>query len=361
MEFTVFSPVRLIDWSIDRLIEGLFGWLIDWLIDWLCNASLFSFHLIYPCFFTEIPAGTFGNENTSSFVALNLTDSDRTDLELRNQFSFRLRTLENNTVLFYLGSYDATNFVQLRIVNGRLLLSVKLSTIVEPIFGPPSTITDGAYHTIGIQRDQTMVEITVDNGQPTYGQLASGSPLKAEVLLLGRSLQSNKSVVKRQTTSQISGKTNCLFSQIRIFFQTKIRTQKSTSAKLRQMTQHDPCAVSSDSFCVNVTSQFLSFSYTSTIQVVRHGAKKHSKNQSKRSFWSKNQSKNSMVKKSVNQLRDLHGEYRRYRKTTQPIRMIYIARTLSANSVCFVLKWPQGIVRKIFMEYVRCKNLSGYR
>ncbi|OWA49854.1 Protein crumbs [Hypsibius exemplaris] len=148
----------------------------------------------------EILAGTFGKDNISSSVTINLTDADRTDLELRNHFSFRIRTLENNTVLLYLGSLDRSSFLELRLINGRLVLNVKLTASkVEPIFGPMATVSDGTYHFVTVQREQTMVEMVVDAGQPTFGQLVAGSPLKADILILGQSvLQPKTGKVKRQ-------------------------------------------------------------------------------------------------------------------------------------------------------------------
>lgn len=118
-------------------------------------------------------------------VTLAITKEESSTLELRNQISFRIRTLDNNTQIFYLGSKTGKNFLTLRLVDGRLVLQIQVSNVLDTVKGPIQFLSDGSYHYIDIQRDQTMIEIRVDNEHPTLSQLSVGSPLQADILLLG--------------------------------------------------------------------------------------------------------------------------------------------------------------------------------
>ena len=128
-------------------------------------------------------------------VVVTLNAEDRASLALRNELSFRIRTRQNNSTVLYLGSSDGiSSFLTLNIVNGRLILALKLSDVMEqPVRGPVILINDGADHYVEIKRQQTMLELTVDNGISVFAQTASASPLKAQILLIGQAMTSSRS------------------------------------------------------------------------------------------------------------------------------------------------------------------------
>lgn len=105
----------------------------------------------------------------------------------------------------------------LRLVKGQLALVTRVSGKSEIIHGPNVTVSDGLFHYIRVQRDQTMIEIQVENEgvQPVFGQLAVGSPLRAEVLLLGGTLMlQSVEKAKREVEAAAGGVVKGLFKGI---------------------------------------------------------------------------------------------------------------------------------------------------
>ena len=106
------------------------------------------------------------------------------------QINFDFRTYYKNGLLLYLSNKDQSSFFAAQLRRGIVLLTYENRGKVKEVkVNPATSLTDGQWHTIEIQKNNKRVILTVDGTETKSGRIAK--KLKVDVSLFVGGLPSS--------------------------------------------------------------------------------------------------------------------------------------------------------------------------
>lgn len=154
------------------------------------KCSCYRPHLGDRCQY-NITAATFGNENTTrSVVFVNITEVARRMVRSVIDISMFIRTRQPTGNVFYIGSDPKKtsgnlSFVSAKLNGGELLVKFQINGSLEeqPVGG--NRLDNGYTHMLQVIRNQTLVQVKINDTEYFRKTLSSVGPLDAEHLYLG--------------------------------------------------------------------------------------------------------------------------------------------------------------------------------